>query len=82
MTRPPTPKQALIAHMQELHPVQASRPYFARASLKVLQFAHHEAHRRGPCDHHHGVTTGANDRPIGWITGEGAIAGVMGDVTA
>jgi hypothetical protein len=65
-----TPKQILVAHVRARHPTLAQRPSFERINLRGIITAHRYAHHHYTCDHTHGPTGGANDRPIGWTTGQ------------
>jgi hypothetical protein len=64
-----TPKQTLLAHLQELHKGLGSKHW----TLERLQALHRRHHHELHCSHHHGYTSGPGDRPPGWTTGEGAV---------
>lgn len=66
-----TTKQTLWAHVRAHH--SARRQPSPRLTLVQLQRWHAKEHHRLSPNHNHGMTTGPNDRPAGWFTGENTI---------
>lgn len=79
-----TPKQTLLAHIRELHPVADAYSHtggpksgsgkLERRTLVQLQYLHGSLHHRmSPNHYHEGVNLGPGARPPGWKTGENAV---------
>jgi hypothetical protein len=67
-----TAKQALVAHIREMH--GGKLPNDARWTFKDLgQWHARQHHRYSPNHYHQGANTGPGERPPGWRTGEGAV---------
>jgi hypothetical protein len=76
-----TPKQELLAHIENDHSRLAKWPGLRRATLKKLQSMHSTEHHRNSPNHFHtpdnkGSLVGPNStnrRPSGWLTGADAV---------
>lgn len=69
-----TPKQVLLAHIQEHHTTQANRSLKRRPTLADLKRWHSRQHHRVWTNHYHaGPNTGPSERPPGWFTGEDVV---------
>ncbi len=66
-----TPKQALRAHIQEMHSPRNAPG--ERTSYAKLQHWHADQHHRYWTSHHHGPNPGPSARPPGWYTGADAV---------
>lgn len=68
--RKPTPKQALLAHVADLHGRIPAESW----TMDQVARMHAEQHHRYSTNHYHkGVNLGPDARPRGWYTGEDAV---------
>jgi hypothetical protein len=65
---PDVDRATLIAHLREGHP----KIRIAGRSTKELSRLHATLHWRYSQNHHHGPSSGPNDRPEGWYNGRNA----------